>query len=99
MEGAAVTRHPLMVITIGPAIFTVLTMRHDLFTAAPIVQHCGAGVRGAGGPGGGVDGDGAAAGGGGSKKGAGHHARCKPESAAPIAFHHVVHRLTCSRPA
>jgi hypothetical protein len=68
MEGAAVTRRPLIVITIGPAIFTVLTMRHDLLTAAPIVQHCGVGVRGAGGPGVGVGGAGATAGVGGSKK-------------------------------
>src|SRR5215510_9287852 len=74
MVGAAVTRRPHMVIIISPAIFTVLTMRHDLLTAAPIVQHCGVGVRGAGGPGGGVGGAGATAGDGGSKEPAFRHA-------------------------
>src|SRR5262245_4159 len=70
MEVAAVTRLQLTVITIGPPIFTVPTMSHDLLTAVPIVRHCGDGARGAGGPGDGVDGDGAggAAGVGGSKE-------------------------------
>src|SRR5215471_4815564 len=68
MERPAVTRRPLMVIIIGPALFTVHTMRHDLLTAAPMVQRCGAGVRGAGDPGGGVGGAGATAGDGGSKR-------------------------------
>ena len=81
MGGAAVTRRPLMVITIGPAIYTVLTMRHDLLTAAPIVQPSGVGVRGAGGPGG-VGGAGGAAGDGGSKN---PHlpSRCAPRPERP----------------
>ena len=69
MEGAAVTRLPLPVTTIGPPIFIV---RQGLHTTAYIVDGCGVGVHGAGGHG--PDGRGVGGvGGGGSNERAGYH--------------------------